>query len=84
MATLEVIGIIGAFFGILGAALLAIHNRYSRWGWVAYVVSNFAWIFYGTKTDASPLVVQMGFFTLISFVGIYRWFVVTHPNEKGL
>ena len=34
----------GAALGLLGAFLLATNSRFSRFGWVAFLVSNMCWI----------------------------------------
>lgn len=65
---------LACFAGLLGASLLALNNRYSRWGFVAFLASNCLWIAYGYYNQAWGLVVMQIGFTVTSTVGIIRWF----------
>lgn len=47
---------LGCIFGVLGALLLALNNRSSGWGWVAFLVSNAFWLTFGLVTDTRGLV----------------------------
>lgn len=64
----------GCAFGLLGALLLAINCRLSRWGWVSFLVSNAAWIAYSILTGAHGLLLQQAGFTITSAIGLRRWF----------
>ena len=37
----------GSFTGLLGSLLLALQSEVSGWGFVVFLVSNAAWLFYG-------------------------------------
>ncbi len=63
----------GAVFGIVGAALVAMNNRYSGYGFVAFLASNACLITFGILTSAFGLVTMQIVFTGTSLVGIWRW-----------
>ncbi|MHB8697763.1 MAG: hypothetical protein ACYC9J_06965 [Sulfuricaulis sp.] len=75
MTVLSVLEWTGATFGILGALFLALHTPYSGWGFVAFLFSNCCWLAYAYLRRASGLFVMQVFFTLISTLGIYTWFI---------
>jgi hypothetical protein len=63
----------GSFTGLLGSLLLALNSELSGWGFVVFLVSNAAWLFYGWQTKTwSMCIMQIGF-TFTSILGIYRW-----------
>ncbi len=64
---------LGCIFGVLGALLLALNNRSSGWGWVAFLVSNAFWLTFGLVTDTRGLVAMQLVFSATSLLGIYRW-----------
>lgn len=64
----------GCALGLLGALLLASNTRHSRWGWIAFLASNGAWIAYSLLVDAHGLLLQQAGFTLSSLLGVHRWF----------
>jgi len=37
----------GAVLGLLGALLLSLNHRVSRYGWPLFLLSNFMWIGFG-------------------------------------
>jgi hypothetical protein len=73
MSLVNVMAWFGSIAGLIGSLLLAVNAEYSGWGFVAFLVSNAAWFYYGVKTKTwSMCVMQIGF-TLTSILGIYRW-----------
>jgi hypothetical protein len=64
---------VGAGLGLVGAALLSLNLKASRYGWLFFLLSNFAWTAYGIRTDAYGLVAMQVGFTLTSLLGVYRW-----------
>ena len=64
----------GCALGLLGAFLLATNTRLSRWGWVAFLISNVAWILYAIATGAWALLIQQAGFTVTSLIGLRQWF----------
>jgi len=43
---LNFVGWFGSVSGLLGSLLLALNNDYSGWGFVAFLISNAAWLFH--------------------------------------
>ncbi len=64
----------GCTLGLIGAFLLAANTRFSRWGWVAFLLSNVAWLGYAVHTSAWALLLQQAGFTITSLIGLHRWF----------
>ena len=64
----------GCVLGLLGAFLLATNTGVSRWGWVLFLLANFAVIAFARRIRANGLLVQqLGFFATSS-LGLYRAF----------
>ena len=68
---------LGFATGAAGSMLLAMNNRHSGFGFIAFLVSNGFWLVFGLLTRAPGLVAMQAVFTVTSLVGIYRWFVVS-------
>jgi hypothetical protein len=64
----------GCALGLTGALLLATNTKISRWGWVAFLASNAAWIGYSISVGAHGLLLQQAGFTITSMIGVARWF----------
>lgn len=73
----------GCATGVLGALLLALNNRYSSWGFVSFLISNFCWIAFGVITKAEGLVVMQIAFTATSLLGLYKWFWVPMKTREA-
>lgn len=73
MMTTKTIEWIGSILGLIGAALLATNSSISGYGFVAFLLSNFCWAYFGYKTRAFGLLTMQAGFTLTSVVGIVRW-----------
>ena len=65
----------GCLFGIIGASLVALNNRYSGYGFVAFLASNVCLITFGILTNAYGLVTMQIVFTGTSLFGIWRWLI---------
>lgn len=65
---------IGCGFGLLGAALLALNCRVSRYGWLAFLAANAAMLVFAVDHAAYGLLAQQIGFSLTSILGIYRSF----------
>lgn len=63
----------GTATGILGAALLALNNNASGWGFVAFLASNLFWMAFGFRQRAHGLVTMQVVFTATSVAGIHNW-----------
>lgn len=70
---LVAVGWVGSIFGLIGSLLLALHVPYSGYGFLAYLGSNFAWLYHGVKTRTWALVVMQVGFTATSLVGLRNW-----------
>jgi hypothetical protein len=64
----------GASFGLLGTWLLAENNAWSRWGFVVYLLSNVAWLWFAALHRHWFLLLQYAGFTILSLRGMWRWF----------
>lgn len=70
----------GCFLGIAGAALLSLNNRWSGYGFVAFLVSNMAWIGFGVLTGSNGLITMQIVFSMTSLFGIWQWLI--NPRLK--
>lgn len=64
---------VGGISGVAGALLLAMNIDSSGWGWVAFGVSNAAWIVYALERKAYGLLFMQAGFTLTTAIGMVRW-----------
>jgi len=76
MLTLSLLEWLGAWSGLAGAALLAVRCRYSPYGWLLFLLSNFCWIAFAARSGIEGLQLQHVGFMLTSLLGIYRWLIV--------
>jgi hypothetical protein len=60
----------GCALAMSGSLLVALHNKASRWGWIAYLCSNIVWSIFALVTG-TYFVQQLGF-TATSLYGLYR------------
>lgn len=73
--TVNAVGWIGSLFGLIGSLLLALNMPISGLGFLAYLVSNVAWLYHGFTTRTwSMCVMQIGF-TATSFLGVFNWII---------
>lgn len=63
----------GFVCGALGAGMLALNTTWSRWGWLAFLGSNIAWITYAALSGPTSLFLQQLVFIATTFLGISRW-----------
>ena len=75
----------GCLLGVLGSMLLALRTRISGWGFVAYLVSNVAWLCFALATGLTALAVQHLVYSGISGFGVWRWLVRPRllPKDGG-
>ena len=73
-AVLPVLEWSGAILGLIGAAMLAINRKVSRFGWLFYLASNVCWVIFGVATHAFGLAFMQAGFTVTTLIGIHRWF----------
>ena len=66
----------GCIFGLCGSAMLALNNRYSGLGFIFFMISNLAWLFFGLIIHANALVVMQIGFMATSATGIWQWLII--------
>jgi len=71
---------LGAFFGLIGAFLLALSRDYSRLGWWASLVANLCLIGFAASDNAYGLLTQQLGFTIASCLGIWRSYGTQRRN----
>ncbi len=71
----------GCVTGVIGALLVALNNAWSKWGFIAYLVSNVCWFGFGLYHGADGLVWMQACFMLTTLVGIYRWVLPVRLHE---
>jgi hypothetical protein len=81
--TITPIEIAAAAFGIVGTLLLALNGKRAGWGFVAFIVSNAGWIWFGVQTGHAGLVVQNLVFTATSLTGVYVWLIKRRLDAAG-
>ena len=64
----------GCSLGLLGAFLLATNTSVSRYGWIAFLLANFAVIGFAKGIRAHGLLVQQLGFMATSCLGLVRTF----------
>lgn len=72
----------GCVTGVIGALLVALKNTWSKWGFIAYLVSNVCWFGFGLYHGAAGLVWMQVAFMLTTLVGIYRWVLPVRLHEE--
>ena len=72
----------GAVGGAAGALLLACNNRWSGYGFVLFLLSNFAWIAYGLLAAQKGIVFMQVVCTGTTLVGIWRWLIEPRLNHQ--
>ena len=76
------IEITGALFGVLGTVLLALRGPRAGLGFVAYLVSNCAWIASSWMQGQWPLFWQQVAFLASSCLGIWVWIARPRLAER--
>ena len=71
---------IGLVLSLTGAALLAANIRASAWGWVAFLLSNVAWLGYALIHGPATLALQHAAFFATSAIGVWRWRRAFHAH----
>jgi hypothetical protein len=74
---------LGCITGVIGSALLAANTTVSRWGFVWYLASNACWIAFALMTAAWGLLTMQIVFTVVSFIGVLRWFAPRPRRSIG-
>jgi FtsH-binding integral membrane protein len=71
---LKVLEWAGCALGLIGAFVLATNTSFSRYGWIAFLLANFAVIGFARGIRANGLLVQQLGFMATSLIGLYRAF----------
>lgn len=71
---IEMLEWLGALLGIVGSLLLASNSQYSRWGFVAYLVSNICLIVFAVVIQAVGIATMYTLYTVIAIYGVIQWF----------
>lgn len=81
---IDALEIVGSASGLLGALLLAAHTRVSRYGWLAFLLANFALIGFAIGIERYWLLAQQLGFMLTSLLGLYRSGLISPPRLKDV
>lgn len=65
--------IVAAIFGVWGTVLLAMKGPRAGWGFVAYLVSNVAWLVFAWANGHWAMFAQTLAFMASSIVGVWIW-----------
>ena len=63
-----------AFTAVIGSLLLALNNQYSRYGWIAFFMSNTTMIVFSFNMDLMGILLMNVVFMITTLLGINRWF----------
>lgn len=63
----------GAFFGVLGAFLVALQVRASGFGFLAYAASNICFIAFAIAGRHWGILAMNSAFLVLAFLGLVRW-----------
>ncbi len=74
--------LLGRIAGLLGSYLLSENSTRSKYGWVAFLVSNGCIGTYAALTDAPFLLLMQAGFTYTSIRGVRRW-ILAKPQERA-
>lgn len=61
--------------GLVGAVLLATKGRWAGLGWLAFLGSNAAWIWFAHRNGHPGLLLQQAGFTITSLIGLWVWVI---------
>jgi nicotinamide riboside transporter PnuC len=67
---------IGSLTGIAGAILLALNFEWSKYGYVFFLLSSMALIYFSYQRELKGLLTQQLVFLGINLLGLYRWLIV--------
>ncbi len=73
----------GALIGLCGSYMLAFNTRYSRYGWVAFLIANVAMISFAIVIGAHGLLLQQIGFSFASVIGMYKTGLIPFIRAKS-
>lgn len=66
---------LAAIFGASGALLFAVPGVHPIWGFAAFLISNFCWLYFASQQRHRGLFWQQVAFLVTSLVGIWNWWL---------
>ncbi len=82
--SLEMLAWVGSISGAAGAIVLAPRKRYSGWGWVLFLLSNFFWIATAMGRSDLPQLFMQGVLTVTSLVGVWQYLIAPMRTKARL
>lgn len=64
---------LGFLTGVAGATVLALKQPWSGYGWLAFLASNIAWLWFAIVVKRRSILLMQLVFIITSLVGITRW-----------
>lgn len=64
--------IVATITSIAGIALLSAHNKWSKWGWPIFTLSNIFWIYYAVEQQQTGFLVVSIVYLFFDIVGWYK------------
>ena len=72
----EIVGWIGSVVGSIGAVLLALNIRASKYAYVLYFTSSLLMVIFAFATGEKQVLFQNAVFTIVNGIGLVRWGVL--------
>lgn len=73
---------LGAITGVLGAVVMSVESKYSKFAFPIWIVSSALWIAYALSTDQLPLLNQQIVYFVINVIGLWSWIIVPILRRK--
>jgi hypothetical protein len=70
--------------GLLGAFLLARKGKAAAYGWIAFLASNAAWLWFAWRAGHPGLFVQQIGFSITSCMGVWIWLLFPRSSAEAL
>lgn len=83
MMDIQTIEWAGSITGLVGATLLALNTKISRYGWVFFLASNGLLITFSLLGGHKGLLLMQCGFTLTSLLGLYRTWGAARDDMSG-
>jgi hypothetical protein len=73
---LKFCGFVMVITALIGSVTLSLNEDYSRYGYIAFLISSIAGIYEGYFRQVTSLTIMSVCFTIINVVGVYRWILI--------
>lgn len=73
----------GTVCGITGAAMVSSNTKYSKFGWIPFLISSVMLMGFAVKSDAWGLFLLECCFFLTNLIGLYRWLLKPYFESKA-